>query len=456
MKKYLLMIVVAVLSLNAGAQSNAGRPLSLSVNKHYLVSDNKPFFWLGDTGWLLISKLKREDAEKYFQDRADKGFNVIQVMLLHTLSATNAYGNPALVNQNVAKPVLASAGNKSSPGYWEYLDELVDLANQKGLFMALVPVWGSNVKGGGVSSVQAEKYAEFLAKRYRDKRNIIWLNGGDVKGSDSIQVWKTIGATIRKLDPNHLISYHPFGRTQSSQWFHNEAWLDFNMFQSGHRRYDQDTARTEKRYGEDNWRYMTNDYNKKPIKPSLDGEPSYEGIPQGLHDTLQPKWTDSDIRRYAYWSVFSGACGFTYGNNSVMQFYTKSAQAGAYGARMPWTEAINSPGAKQLKYLKSLMDKYRFQDLIPDPSVIAVQGEKYNYQPVLLGKKWLLVYCYNSKNIKLKPEVLKRKSFKMSWYSPRNGELISKGIIKLTSSEGFVPPGTAENGNDWVLILETN
>jgi hypothetical protein len=307
-----------------------------------------------------------------------------------------------------------------------------------------------------VSSVQAEKYAEFLAKRYRDKRNIIWLNGGDVKGSDSIQVWKTIGATIRKLDPNHLISYHPFGRTQSSQWFHNEAWLDFNMFQSGHRRYDQDTARTEKRYGEDNWRYMTNDYNKKPIKPSLDGEPSYEGIPQGLHDTLQPKWTDSDIRRYAYWSVFSGACGFTYGNNSVMQFYTKSAQAGAYGARMPWTEAINSPGAKQLKYLKSLMDKYRFQDLIPDPSVIAVQGEKYNYQPVLLGKKWLLVYCYNSKNIKLKPEVLKRKSFKMSWYSPRNGELISKGIIKLTSSEGFVPPGTAENGNDWVLILETN
>ena len=320
--------------------------------------------------------------------------------------------------------------------------------------MALVPIWGSNVKAGKVTSEQAEIYAEFLAKRYKDKSNVIWLNGGDVRGSDSIQVWKTIGSTIKKFAPNQLVTFHPFGRTQSSNWFHQEAWLDFNMFQSGHRRYDQDTARTETRYGEDNWRYVADDYQKTPVKPTLDGEPSYEGIPQGLHDTLQPRWNDDDLRRYAYWSVFSGACGFTYGHNSVMQFYTKSPQAGAYGARQPWTEAINSPGATQMKYLKNLMMQYHFQELVPDPSVIAGQGEKYDYQPVLKGEKYLLVYTFNGRKIQLNPGFLNGQAVKVSWYSPRDGELTQLDEVFTDKVLEFEPPEMGKDGHDWVLILK--
>ena len=41
------------------------------------------------------------------------------------------------------------------------------------------------------------------------------------------------------------------------------------------------------------------------LKPVLDAEPSYEGIPQGLHDPAQPRWRDCDVRRYGYWSVFA-------------------------------------------------------------------------------------------------------------------------------------------------------
>ena len=58
---------------------------------------------------------------------------------------------------------------------------------------------------------------------------------------------------------------------------------------------------------------MVNDYALKPTKPTLDGEPSYEHIPEGLHDSLNRRWNAADIRRYAYWSVFAGAAGFTYG-----------------------------------------------------------------------------------------------------------------------------------------------
>ena len=148
--------------------------------------------------------------------------------------------------------------------------------------MGLVPVWGTNVKDGGVSKADATTYAKWLAERYKNKHNIIWLNGGDIKGSDSINTWNAIGSTIDKTDPNHLITFHPFGRTTSSEWFHNATWLDFNMFQSGHRSYDLDTSAGEHKFGPDNYKFLNIDYNLKPVKPSVDGEPSYELIPYGL------------------------------------------------------------------------------------------------------------------------------------------------------------------------------
>lgn len=467
MMKLFIASVLLVLTLVIGACSQRvqsekkGLPtLKVSEKQRFLVDEKgNPFFWLGDTGWLLFTKLNREEADQYLTDRAAKGFNVIQVMVLHTLNAKNAYGDSALINMNVATPLLTEGNTFEDPvqyDYWDHVDYIIGKAADKGIYIGLVPVWGSNVKAGNVSSHQAEKYAEFLAKRNGNQTNIVWLNGGDVRGSDSIQVWQTIGKTLKKFAPGHLVTFHPFGRTQSSTWFHTEPWLDFNMFQSGHRRYDQDTARNETRYGEDNWRYVQVDYAKKPFKPTLDAEPSYEGIPQGLHDTLQPRWNDNDLRRYAYWSVFSGACGFTYGNNSVMQFYKPNGKPGDYGASQSWEQAINSPGAGQMAHLKNLMLKYQFTELVPDQSLVANQGERYNYQAALRGEKCLMVYTYNGRSISLNQEKLMGDEFRLSWFCPRDGSLIDGQTLRKTEIAEFDPPGDPENGNDWVLILETN
>ena len=70
---------------------------------------------------------------------------------------------------------------------------------------------------------------------------------------------------------------------------------------------------------------------RQPLRPVLDGEPNYEDIPQGLHSDLEPRWNDLDIRRYAYWSVFAGSCGHTYGHNAIMQFVRPGVN-GAYFA----------------------------------------------------------------------------------------------------------------------------
>jgi len=413
--------------------------IRVSPDKHFLQAEKgEPFFWLGDTGWLLLTKLTTSEAARYFADRQVKGFNVIQVMLLHGLTDTDIYGDSALRNRNIATPGEA---------YWRHLDSIVNLAGSNCLYLALVPVWGGVVKKAKPTMAQTRAYASFLAHRYKDKPNIIWMNGGDIKGSDYEAVWNTIGTTLKAEDPGHLVTFHPRGRASSSFWFQQQPWLDFNSVQSGHRSYEQDTSRDDPRYGEDNWRYIEADYKRTPAHPVLDAEPSYEQIPHGLHDTSQPRWTAGDVRRYAYWSVFAGACGFTYGDNSVMQML-EPGDKGNYGAHIPWWKALDDPGASQVGYLKQLMLSRSYFDRVPDQSLVADQGKRYDYIVATRGKDYAFIYTCTGRTFKINPFA---NHLTASWYNPRTGETTSLGAVH---SNTFDPPGEPRPGNDWVLILD--
>ncbi len=462
LKKIALLFVIC-LSIFGCVKRKALSPKSLVVseNGRYLTTgDGKPFFWLGDTGWLLFNRLTREEAVQYFEDRKQKGFNVVQAMLLHEVPSRNVYLDSSVVKSNVAHPAI-TAGNDYKDSiaydYWDHVDYIIDKAAEKGIYMALVPVWGTNVKDKRVKNDQAGKYAEFLAKRYKDKWNIIWLNGGDIRGSEGMPVWKKIGETLRENDPNHLITFHPRGRTASSDWFHNEKWLDFNMVQSGHRRYSQDTSKNEKNhYGQDNWKYIDIDYALKPTKPTIDGEPSYEDIPQGLHDTKEPRWTASDVRRYGYWSVFAGAFGYTYGHNSVMQMFKLTDDKPAYGPRDQWDKAINAEGARQMIHLKNLILSRSYFDRIPDQSIIARKnGVQYNRLIATRGNDYAFIYAYNGNNMSINMGKIEGSKVKASWFDPRSGKTTIIGEFENKGVQHFNPPGDEIEGNDWVLILDS-
>ena len=422
--------------------------LHVSPDGHYLMTDKgAPFFWLGDTGWLLLSRLTTGQAEQYFTNRHTKGFNVIQVMVLHGLGDVDVYGDSALVRRRLAMP--------TGKGYWEHLDSLVDMAAAKDIYLALVPVWGGVVKSAKATPDQARAYAQFLALRYKNKTNIIWMNGGDIKGSDYEAVWNTIGTTLRENDPHHLITFHPRGRASSSFWFEGQSWLDFNSVQSGHRSYAQDTSAGDPHYGEDNWKYIRADYTKHPVRPVLDAEPSYEQIPHGLHDTSQPRWTAADVRRYAYWSVFAGGCGFTYGDNSVMQFLRPTDKGSAYGARAPWFRAIDDPGAGQMNYLKKLMlSRGGYFTRVPDTSMITDQGTRYDYVTATRGKDYAFIYTYTGRTFTVNPTALGSRRLQASWYDPKDGTTKTIGVFSGRETLTFDPPGNPAPGNDWILILD--
>jgi hypothetical protein len=441
-------LAAIALACACAASAQVG-PIVVSANHRYLqFKDGTPFFWLGDTAWWLFQKLDREETERYLENRRQKGFTVIQAVALHTGGERSQYGT-ALLDGDPTRPNVTPG----EYGYWEHVDWIVDLAAKKGIYIGMLPCWGSAVKSGTLNATNAAQYARWLAERYRNRPNIFWIEGGDVRGDVHPEVWQTMGRTLKEVDPVHLITYHPFGRTQSSTWFHNEPWLDFNMFQSGHQRYDQDTGSGAK--GEDNWRYVAEDYAMTPAKPTLDGEPSYEGIPQGLHDPSQPYWTDADARRYAYWSVFAGSCGHTYGSNAVEQMYKPGGGRGAFGVKNYWYEAIDDPGAGQMQYLKRLILSRPFTERVPDQSVIAGEnGVRYDRVVATRGAGYLLAYTYSGRPFEIRMGVISGKQIRASWYNPRDGSSSPIGTFANQGIRKFTPPGTPGAGNDWVLAFD--
>jgi hypothetical protein len=451
-KTFLLLVLISITSINIYAQKNSDR-IVVSPNHRFLQYENgEPFFWLGDTGWFLFSKLNREEVKVYLKNRTNKGFNVIQCIVVPSLPLSNVYGDSAFINNDISTPA-------PSP-FWSHIDFVIDEAAKLNMYIALVPIWGTVAKQPQITPDKIKKYIEFLVKRFRDKQNIFWINGGDIRGDIKPDIWNAIGQTIKMYDTLHLITYHPFGRTQSSTWFHNSPWLDFNMFQSGHRRYGQTKGDGEfNNIGEDNYRYVLNDYSKTPPKPTLDGEPSYENIPQGLHDTTQPYWNANDCRRYAYWSVLAGACGHTYGDNAVMQMYkgfdSKGVyHKGSYGVKNYWNEAIDDPGSFQMQFVAKLIKSRPYFERIYDSTLVADQGYRYDFIAAARGNSYAFLYSYNGRSFSVNMGKLTGTRLCASWYNPSNGSVTAIGVFNNTGTVKFIPPGKRQNGSDWVLILD--
>lgn len=424
--------------------------LRVSDNKKYLQNGATPFFWLADTAWLLFQQCDIKESYEYLKNRKEKGYSVIQCVFLHSMPEDRGSSSLAAVEKDIR-----------NPKYWEHCDEVIRMAADLGLYMGILPAWGSNVKNGLLKEDNIEEYGVFLGERYQDYENIIWIIGGDVRGSDGFSVFRKLGNTLKEYNPDRLMGYHPFGRTSSSLWFHEEPWLDFNMFQSGHRRYDQsslgqwdDNAGKEEYYGEDNWRYVVRDHSYEVRKPTVDGEPSYEWIPQGLHDPKEPYWQACDVRRYAYWSVFQGAMGHTYGHNAIMQFYHDLNKPGSYGVKENWKEAMHHEGAGQMKHLKDLMESVDYIKGEPrEDLLLSGQKEKYDRIAIFAGEEFIFCYDYNGREFTLDLRPYQGKKLGAYWYDPVSG--IFSFFLDASGKEelAVLPPKRFEGHNDWVLVI---
>ena len=435
-------------------------PIHPDPSGHFLVTGNgQPFFWLADTAWELFHRLTRAEADYYLETRRQQGFNVIQAVILAEidgLHTPNANGHVPLLGDDPARP---------NEPYFRFVDEIIHLAAEKGLYIGLLPTWADKVTAQwGIgpeifTHENARVYGKFLGQRYRNDTNILWILGGDRSADGYEALWTAIAdGIVEGLGRRPFFTYHPNGGNSSSEWLHKAEWLDMNMWQSGHVLLDAP-----------NWEMIASDYRRIPVKPVLDAEPNYEDHPV---DPFLRKWqavfgryTDYDVRKQAYRAVFAGACGHTYGHHSVWQFWT--LQRTPINFPMPaWDEAILAPGATQMIYLKNLILSRPFPSRIPAQEMLLGEPEmrpvdnRQHFQSLRAAHAcatrcaegtYALVYIPQAEQTVTLDLSLLANRVKAWWYDPRNGKAYTAGeypneIINFTSPIA---------GPDWVLVVDS-
>ena len=423
--------------------------LKVSRNGHFLVTeDGRPFFWLGDTAWRLFYNLTREETEFYLRNRAAKGFNVIQAVALSWSLDPNAYGERPLVGNDPLRP---------NEKFWRHVDWVVRRAEEMGMVVGMVCVWGNHVVHTRlVNERNAREYGRWLGRRYRDAA-VVWILGGDQPAEGFVKVWRELALGLKEGDGGtHLITYHPRGWQSSSQWLHKEPWLDFNMVQSGHTR---DTP---------SWRFFEHDWRLVPPKPVVEGEPNYEHIANNLSPENFKRGdliTDWDCRKKAYWAVFAGACGVTYGCNEVYQFWEPGRPTPRWGSSLPWREALELPGSSQMRHLKRLVLSRPYFTRIPDQSLILEEqrrGAGHVQATRAADGSYAMIYVGDGHPITVALDKLSGDALVAWWYSPRDGRTYDEkgrpteapfARLRKAKRRRFVPPSHGP-GNDWVLVLD--
>ncbi|MEX2591404.1 MAG: DUF4038 domain-containing protein [Anditalea sp.] len=419
--------------------------LKISQDRRYLVTEeNAPFFWLGDTAWELFHRLNKEEALLYLENRASKGFNVIQAVIvaeLDGLNTPNANGDKPLINNDPCQP---------NEAYFKYIDDIIEMAEKLGIYMAILPTWGDKFhKAWGLgpeifNPLNAEKYGEFLGHHYVDCNNIIWLLGGDrtPANENHYAITRSMVKGIKKHDPRHLMTYHPNGGKIASDWYGNEEWLDLDMFQTRHQS------------GFKEYRFTRRALQAKPTRPVIDGEPGYENIPNLLNKFNIKRLDDADIRKSAYWNMFSGAAGHTYGCNEVWQMFEKGKPP-LFGAYLPWDEAIHLPGSHQMGLLKKIFESLPWQTLHNDQKLLSpsfLGNFTTTLAMISAQKDLLLVYTPSGRPFRLKLSTLKAETVNAYWFDPVDGKIIAAGQY-VTSQTVRFKPLVKKNGKDFVLIV---
>ncbi len=450
---YFSLLICLIGNLSAQSLFNHGR-LQATKDGHYLqFQDGTPFFWLGDTGWELFHRLNLHEIKQYLDNRSAKGFTVIQAVALAEfdgLRKPNQYGELPLKNLDPKKP---------NEKYFKVIDSTIHMARQRNLFVGLLPTWGDKVTklwGDGpviFDSLNAYSYGKWIGNRYKNEPNIIWILGGDRPAVLESYNWKPIWRAMAKgiiEGTNHqcIITYHPSGGSNStSQWIHNENWLDINMFQSGHGG-GHDVAC---------WELTKRDFNYTPTKPTLDAEPNYEDHPVNPW----PKWNvdngyyrDYDVRKQCYRSVFAGACGVTYGNHAVWQFMNAKEEAINYPDR-GWINAMDRPGATQVGYLRKLIESRPMLNRVPDNSIVLKgQADKAEHIEAFRSadNSYAMIYIPVGKSITIATSFF-QKQINAWWFNPKDAKVKKIGTLENKGSMEFETP-TLGLGNDWVLIID--
>jgi hypothetical protein len=442
----------------AAAAGDAPQPLQVSADGRRLETfAGAPFFWMGDTAWRLY-RLDPREVDQYMADRAARGFTVIQGPVL-----LPGPGQLDHAGQESADPAAPN------PAWFAHVDAIVEAAADAGLHVAPALTWGDNAELFDAPSAMA--FGAYVGARYGGCAQVaaFILAGEFNHPADNPDIWEALAAGLAAAAPQRLLTIHPkwfggFGGQTSSAVFHDAPWLDFNMIQSGQYGDCTNDPGHPRYLGVHNWLLAEHDHGLEPAKPLIDAEATYEmwlpGGPPGCAQP-QPRWDAFGVRRRAYWSVFAGAMGHTYGANGVWQFHQADDPAPVGSPLHFWDEAMAYPGASQMGYLRALMESRPADGRIPGQHLLASDPDPDvpHHAHALADERgrYAMVYVPQpGRTIGVDVTWLGAAAGVAWWFHPADG---SATLLGGFGPEDPVPGGTLwfttpAQGEDWVLVLD--
>lgn len=426
--------------------------LRVADNKRTLAwEDGTPFFWLGDTVWEMAWKSTPEQLTAYLDDRQSKGYSIIQVVTMshqvfQSFGVENRLGQQYFLNNDL---------DQLNPRYFDYIDDIVREAGKRDMIVVLVPLWAYMMElhyvpeyhAYNLSIEQSMNVADYIGARYAGD-DVMWIVGGDnaYTTPEMRQFWTDWAIRLKNASGGwHLMTIHPKGYASSFDFFPPETpWMDLQMYQSSHLA-----------GGDYTWQAARRGFALNPVKPVINGEPTYEDI---YHNLWEPGDTVSvatfrirpeHVRQAAWESLLSGATGgVTYGGNGVWQWHIPGIP-GSHNARFFVEKAWTFPGSTHVGIMKKVAEEVEWFSWVPRqdlvlasiaPDIISLSMNDMGmmaYLPMGTTKITLDLYSLG-------------KNARYQWINPTTGDRTQVAMIKqdtLGLARDFTPP----DDQDWVL-----
>lgn len=430
-------------------------------HRHFCHADGTPFFWLGDTWWMGLTKRLcwPEQFKKLTDDRKNKGFNVVQIVagLYPDMPAFDERG------ANEAGFPWRQDYACINPYFFDAADKRIMYLVARGIVPCIVGSWGFHLPWLGTKKMQ--QHWRYIIARW-GALPVVWAASGEQtmpwylseeKENEKLLLkreWSNVIRYIRQTDGfQRLVTTHPHQSARES--VDDPNLLDFEMQQTGH----SNPAELHAARASEGW-------NTKPTMPVISAEARYEAL------GISPTVTTRDTRQ-AFWAhlLNSGCAGHTYGANGVWQVnqpdkpFGESPGGNNWG-NLAWDEAMQLLGSTQLGAAKRFLQNLPWHTLrgISQPkSKLAsllnlVMPSKSAVAAAASPDGTLALYYLLNEN----PIVINMQRFSSevyaSWIDPASGEkhaisakpYINKGKFK------FSPSGkNSDSDSDWVLLLQT-
>lgn len=418
----------ATVSVAGGTASRF--PLRVEAGKRYLVdAQGRPFLVQGDSPWLLITNLTREEVVRYLDDRQAKGFNTLLVELLERNHSVN---QPA----NIYGDYPFTAGGEFSAAveaYFSHAEYVVAQARQRGMLVLLTPSymgyagretgWYPAMGRAGPTALRA--YGQYVGNRFRAYNNILWVHGGDYNPPDRARLRAVVNG-ILDVETASLHTFHGSRNTSALGWLGtSETWLDVNNIYTGK---DNVVAEAQGEYNASTMPYFL-----------IEG--AYED------ETANP----TETRQQAWQAVLSGAAGQVTGQEDIWPF-TPGA----------WTSVLNTEGASTLVHLRTLLEAYPWWTLQPDFAnafLTGGVGTGAARAPAARSadRTFGFVYTRDVRDLTINMNALAGPQVRARWYDPTSGTFnaVAGSPFAASGSRVFRPTGNNARGKaDWVLVLD--